>query len=144
MVNVASQMTPSVSVIIPVFNCAPFLRRCLDSVVVQSDSSWEIISVDDGSTDGSIAILREYEEKLGGKMRVIEQKNAGPAKARNRAIDIAAGQYLAFLDADDFLDSRCFELALEQAQRFDAQIVVWDIWFYNDSMRSSSTLLQGY
>ena len=126
------QKSPSISVIIPVFNCAPFLRRCLDSVVAQSDSSWEIISVDDGSTDGSIAILHEYEEKLGGKMRVIEQENAGPAKARNRAIDIAAGQYLAFLDADDFLDSRCFELAFKQAQRFDAQIVVWDIWFYND------------
>ena len=130
--NSPSQMTPSVSTIIPVCNCAPYLRQCLDSVVAQTESSWEIIAVDDGSTDDSVAILREYEKKLGGKMRVVEQENAGPARARNRAIDMAAGDYLAFLDADDFLDPRCFELALDQAKRYDAQIVVWDIWFFND------------
>ena len=129
--NVA-QGTPSVSTIIPVYNCAPYLRQCLDSVIAQTESSWEIIAVDDGSTDDSVAILREYEEKLGGKMHVIKQENAGPARARNRAIDAATGEYLAFLDADDFLDPRCFELALGQAKRHDAQIVVWDIWFFND------------
>ena len=132
MVDAATWVTPSVSVVIPVYNCAPYLRRCLDSVVAQSNSSWEIISVDDGSTDGSVAILREYEGKLSGKMRVIEQENVGPAKARNRAIDVATGKYLAFLDADDFLDPCCFELALEQAEKLNAQIVVWDIWFFND------------
>lgn len=132
MIKAVTQTTPSVSVIVPVYNCAPYLRQCLDSVVGQTEQSWEIIAVDDGSTDESVAILHEYEEKLGSKMYVVEQENAGPAKARNRAVDIAAGKYLAFLDADDFLDSRCFELALEQAERFDAQIVVWDIWFYND------------
>lgn len=130
--NFPTQIAPSVSVVVPVYNCAPYLRQCLDSVIAQTESSWEIIAVDDGSTDDSVAILREYEGKLDGKMRVVEQENAGPARARNRAIDMAAGSYLAFLDADDFLDPRCFELALCQAKRYDAQIVAWDIWYFND------------
>lgn len=126
------QVAPTVSVIVPVYNCAPYLRQCLDSVVAQTECSWEIIAVDDGSTDGSIALLREYEERLGGKMRVVEQENAGPARARNCAIDMAQGKYFAFLDADDFLDPRCFELAVGQAECTEAQIVAWDIWFFND------------
>ena len=126
------QVAPTVSVIVPVYNCAPYLRQCLDSVVAQTECSWEIIAVDDGSTDGSIALLREYEERLDGKMRVVEQENAGPARARNCAIDMAQGKYFAFLDADDFLDPRCFELAVGQAECTEAQIVAWDIWFFND------------
>ena len=130
--NLPTQIVPSVSVIIPVYNCAPYLRQCLDSVAAQTERSWEIIAVDDGSTDDSVAILREYEEKLDGKMRVVEQENAGPARARNRAIGMAQGKYLAFLDADDFLDPRCFELAVGQAECTEAQIVAWDIWYFND------------
>ena len=94
------QNAPSVSVIIPVYNCAPYLRQCIDSVINQTEPSWEILCVDDGSTDDSILILREFEEKLCGKMRVFVQENSGPAKARNRAIDLARGKYLLFLDAD--------------------------------------------
>ena len=77
------QNAPSVSVIIPVYNCAPYLRQWIDSVINQTEPSWEIICVDDGSTDDSVSILREFEEKLCGKMRVFVQENSGPAKARN-------------------------------------------------------------
>lgn len=130
-----NQTAPSVSVIIPVYNCAPYLRQCLDSVVAQTERSWEIIAVDDGSTDDSIDILHEYEEKTYGKMRVIVQDNAGPAKARNRAIDLARGKYLLFLDADDYIDCRCLELAMTRAEEISADLVAWDVWYYNDRYR---------
>lgn len=67
-----AQNAPSVSVIIPVYNCAPYLRQCIDSVINQTEPSWEIICVDDGSTDDSVSVLREYERRLAGKMRVVE------------------------------------------------------------------------
>ena len=126
------QNAPSVSVIIPVYNCAPYLRQCIDSVINQTEPSWEILCVDDGSTDDSISILREFEEKLCGKMRVFVQENSGPAKARNRAIDLARGKYLLFLDADDFIDCRCIELAKERAEEISADLVAWDVWYFND------------
>lgn len=127
-----AQDDPSVSVIIPVYNCAPYLRQCIDSVIDQTESSWEIIAVDDGSTDDSVAVLREYERRFDGKMRVVTQENAGPARARNRAIDLAKGKYLLFLDADDFIDCRCLELAKGRAEEISADLVAWDVWYFND------------
>ena len=135
MSEISTGGAPAVSVIIPVYNCAAYLPECLDSVIAQTESSWEIICVDDGSTDDSVSVLREYERRLAGKMRVVEQENAGCARARNRAIPLARGSYLMFLDADDFLEPRCFELALDAARRTNAQIVVWDLWFYNNQRK---------
>ena len=135
MSEISAGSAPAVSVIIPVYNCAAYLPECLDSVIAQTESSWEIICVDDGSTDDSVSVLREYERSLGGKLRIIEQENAGCACARNRAIPLARGSYLMFLDADDFLAPRCFELTLDAARRTNAQIVVWDLWFYNNQRK---------
>ncbi|MBR3922421.1 MAG: glycosyltransferase [Kiritimatiellae bacterium] len=91
------------SIIIPVYNVAPYLRECLDSVLVQTLADWEAICVDDGSTDGSGAILDEYAEK-DNRMKVIHQKNNGVSAARNVAMDIAAGEWITFLDSDDRID----------------------------------------
>lgn len=91
---------PAVSVIIPVYNAEKYLRECLDSVLAQSLREIEIICVDDGSTDNSLAILREYAGK-NSKIRVFTQANARQGAARNRALDCARGEYIAFLDADD-------------------------------------------
>lgn len=135
MSEISTGGAPAVSVIIPVYNCAVYLPECLDSVIAQTESSWEIICVDDGSTDDSVSVLREYERRLAGKMRVVEQENAGCARARNRAIPLARGSYLMFLDADDFLTPCCFELALDAVRRTNAQIVVWDLWFYNNQRK---------
>ena len=95
-------MTPFFSIIIPVYNVAPYLRECLDSVLAQTFGDWEAICVDDGSTDGSGAILDEYAAK-DKRFRVLHQSNAGVSVARNVAIDIAKGWYLVFLDGDDML-----------------------------------------
>ena len=88
---------PKVSVIIPVYNVEKYLRACLDSVVNQTFRDIEIICVDDGSTDGSGAILDEYAAK-DSRMRVIRQANAGAGAARNAGLDVATGEYVFFAD----------------------------------------------
>jgi len=104
-------MSPFFSIIIPVYNVAPYLRECLDSVIAQTFTDWEAICVDDGSTDGSGAILDEYAAK-DKRFRVIHQKNAGVSAARNAALDIASGKWFLFLDGDDVLRNDGLEVFL--------------------------------
>jgi len=92
---------PEVSVIIPVYNGEKYLSEAIESVIAQTYSDWEIIAVNDGSTDASLEILRNYEQQLPSKMHVINQENYGISIARNRAIARAKGEYIAFLDCDD-------------------------------------------
>jgi glycosyltransferase involved in cell wall biosynthesis len=89
------------SVIIPIYNTAPYLRRCLDSVVGQTLRDIEIICVNDGSTDGSVEILREYAAKDSRIILITLPTNRGPALARNRGMAVACGDYLGFVDSDD-------------------------------------------
>lgn len=104
-----------ISVVIPVYNAGKFIHVCLDSIIGQKGGlSYEIILVDDGSTDDSVEVIRRYEQseglKLsGGKIVLMTQQNAGPSKARNRAISAAQGRYLAFIDADDYWKDEFFE-----------------------------------
>ena len=91
-------MTPTVSVIIPLYNKAPFVRRALDSVAAQTFADFEAIVVDDGSTDEGGRIVAAYAD---ARFRLIRQANAGPGAARNRGLGEAQGEFVAFLDADD-------------------------------------------
>ncbi len=118
---------PKVSVIIPVYNVEPYLRECLDSVVNQTLQDIEIICVDDGSTDGSLAILEEYERK-DTRIKVITQKNAGAGVARNIGMDMSSGEYLYFLDSDDFLVETFLETVIEKAAYLKADIIVFDYY----------------
>lgn len=93
-------MPPFFSIIIPVYNVAPYLRECLDSVLAQTFIDWEAICVDDGSTDGSGAILDEYAAR-DKRFRVIHKQNEGVGVARNYALDVAKGKWICFLDGDD-------------------------------------------
>ena len=93
-----------VSIIIPVYNTEKFLNRCVDSVINQKFNNFEIILVNDGSKDNSLKICRDYEKKYPKIIKVIDQKNSGPAIARNRGIESAKGKYIMFIDSDDFID----------------------------------------
>lgn len=92
---------PKVSVIIPVYNAENFISETIESVINQTYKDWEMIAVNDGSTDKSLEILRKYEELLPSKIRVVNQKNCGVSIARNNGIAVARGEYVAFLDHDD-------------------------------------------
>lgn len=98
--NLTNAMSPKFSIIIPVYNVAPYLRECLDSVLAQTYTDWEAICVDDGSTDESGAILDEYSAR-DARFRVIHNQNAGVSAARNKALESTTGEWLLFLDADD-------------------------------------------
>src|SRR5947209_3795753 len=87
-----------VSVIIPLYNKAPYVRRTLDSVRAQTFADYEVIVVDDGSTDGGAAVVEGFGDP---RFRLIAQPNAGPGAARNRGLAEAGGEFVAFLDADD-------------------------------------------
>lgn len=97
-----------VSVIIPVYNVEKYLHTCLDSVFGQTFSDWEAVCVNDGSTDGSAVILKEYAAK-DDRFRVVEQPNAGLSAARNTGLMHAAGDYILFLDSDDWLETDALE-----------------------------------
>jgi glycosyltransferase involved in cell wall biosynthesis len=98
----------SVSIIIPVYNNEAFVARAIDSARAQNFLDREIIVVDDGSTDSTALVLSKY----GGKIHVLRQNNSGPAAARNRAVTLASGEYLAFLDADDWWPDNKLTLTL--------------------------------
>lgn len=113
---------PRLSVVIPVYNAEKYLRQSLDSVFSGSPGDIEVVCVDDGSTDSSPAILAEYAAK-DGRLRVLTQANSGQGAARNRGLEIASGEYIYFMDADDELaapDALARLVAVADADSLDA------------------------
>lgn len=123
---------PKVSVIIPVYNTEKYLRECLDSVVNQTLKDIEIICVDDGSTDGSVVILEEYRTK-DSRITVISQANGGLSSARNSGMNRAHGEYIAFVDSDDYLELNALEKASQIAIAEDLNIIQLERELFFDS-----------
>lgn len=98
-----------VSIIIPVYNAGEHLKFCMDSVINQSYSNIEIIAVNDGSKDNSLEILNEYQNKYPKLIKVIDKKNSGVASSRNEGLKNATGEYLTFIDNDDYITKDCIE-----------------------------------
>ena len=118
-----------VSVIMPVYNARDFLSLAIDSVLAQTLSEIELICIDDGSTDGSLDILKGYHAN-DERVRIVTETNAGPAIARNNGIRRARGQYLAFLDADDFFEPTLLEelYNIAEADALDIAIADYDVY----------------
>lgn len=114
---------PKVSVIIPVYNLEKYLRRCLDSVINQSLSEIEVICINDGSTDSSLDILRNYENR-DRRIRVINKENEGQGIARNIGINLAAGEYIGFVDGDDWIDPEMYETMYSIAKKNDLDMQI--------------------
>jgi glycosyltransferase involved in cell wall biosynthesis len=115
---------PKVSVIVPVYNVAPYLEECLSSLARQSLHRIEIICIDDGSTDDSPAILSSYSES-DDRFRIIRQVNSGVSAARNKGLSIAEGDYVLFVDSDDYIREDACEKLLAFSQENDLDIVVF-------------------
>lgn len=101
--------TPRVSVIVPVYKAEPYIRRCIDSILNQTLTNFELLLVDDGSPDNCGAICDEYAAK-DCRVRVIHKQNGGVSSARNTGIDAARGEYVAFIDSDDYVDKEYLEM----------------------------------
>ena len=113
-----------ISVIIPVYNSAKYVDICLESVCNQTFDNLEIIIVNDGSTDQTNMILHSYREQ-DSRIQVIEQDNSGVAAARNKGMHVATGKYVMFLDSDDWIEPNTCELAIEEAESVEADLVIW-------------------
>ncbi len=114
----------TVSIIIPIYNAERYLRRCLDSIKVQTFSDWEAVCVDDGSTDASAGILSAFSD-ADRRFKLISKSNGGVADARNAGLDAACGEYVMFVDPDDFIHPQTLELAVGLSRADSTDIVCW-------------------
>ena len=116
-------MDVKISVVLPVYNVANYLRKCLDSLVNQTFKDFEVICVDDGSTDKSTKILEEYQKK-DNRIKILQQQRGGAGAARNLGLGHAQGKYVQFLDSDDYFESNLLEEMYTRAEKYDADLVV--------------------
>jgi glycosyltransferase involved in cell wall biosynthesis len=118
---------PKVSVSVPVYNAEKYLHQCLDSLINQTLQDIEIVIVNDGSTDGSEAICREYANK-DSRIKLISKANGGSASARQAALEASTGQFFCACDADDWVEPTMYEKLYNRAQEVGADIVFGDYW----------------
>ncbi|MFA5323011.1 MAG: glycosyltransferase family 2 protein [Smithella sp.] len=123
-------MSSFISIIVPVYKTEPYLHRCLDSVVNQTHKNLEIILVDDGSPDNCGKICDEY-EVLDPRIKVIHQQNAGLSAARNAALKMASGEYIGFVDSDDWIAADMFEILYGGVAKYEAQIAICGYYYVN-------------
>lgn len=141
MKEVETFQNPLVSVIVPVFNCEKYLKRCLESLKAQTLEDIEFVLINNGSTDESGAILRQY-AKEDNRFILIEQENLGIQGSRNRGLEVARGQYIGFVDADDFVEPSMFSHLLERMVSTGSDISVcnYKMTFRNHESKSVLTL----
>lgn len=123
--------SPEISVIIPAYNCECYVQECLDSLEMQSFKDFELIIIDDGSKDKTLAIIKDYAKKSSLAITLVEQENGGASKARNAGISLAKGKYIAFIDADDTVWPDYFEMLYSEAEKHSADIVTCGYEKYN-------------
>ena len=122
---------PSISVIIPLYNAEKYIADCLDSILAQTFQDFEVIVVDDCSTDGSPAIVESYREKFGGRLTISRMnKNSGCAAVpKNKGLTFSRGEYVSFIDADDAITPTAFEELYSVAKNFNADVVACEKYF---------------
>ena len=130
---------PKLSVIVPVYNTEKYLRECIDSILAQTFTDFELILVDDGSTDGSGIICDEYADK-DPRVQVIHQQNGGATVARRSGVRIARGEYVTFVDSDDWIDSDFYAPMIEKIKETGADVLVCNT-LTSDFGPSTATIL---
>lgn len=135
-------MRPLVSVIIPVYNTAPYLEKCIRSVLASSYTIIEILAIDDGSTDGSGMILDRL-AKEDSRLHVEHRENQGVAAARNRGIEAAAGDYITFVDSDDYISKHYIRHAIACMQRTGALMAVCGLTYVSTEGKILNRLIPG-
>lgn len=123
---------PTLSVILPVYNAASFIRETVDSILAQSFGDFELLCIDDGSTDDTPSLLEDYAQS-DNRIRIIRQENGGPGAARNTGLDNARGEYVYMLDSDDLYDQKMFETMYQRAIETGADTVVCRSTLFDDA-----------
>ena len=130
---------PIVSVLIPVYNVEKYLKKCLESVTGQTLTNIEIICVNDGSTDNSLKILEKY-KALDSRIKIVNKENGGLPSARNAALDIATGEYVGFVDSDDYIEENMFERLVEVAHNENSEVVICGANIFPERTRADEWL----
>lgn len=129
---------PKYSFVIPVYNCRRYLKECVDSILTQTVSDFEILLIDDGSEDGSATLCDEY-SVIDKRIRVFHKENGGAASARNAGVEHAAGTYILFVDGDDTVEPNCLELVdplLQDVKTMPVFGMCFDYWRGNELKRT--------
>jgi glycosyltransferase involved in cell wall biosynthesis len=126
-----NQEASKISIVVPVYNVQPYLEKCLDFLIRQSQPNIEIIVVNDGSTDNSLDIIHRYALK-DQRIRVIDKANEGLGAARNAGLKISTGKYVMFVDADDWISNEACNKLLSIAENSNADVVIFDLTFYDN------------
>lgn len=120
----------NISVIVPIYNNAEYIERCVKSVLAQTYTDFELLLIDDGSTDNSYYVCKEYEHIT--NIRIFHQENQGPSSARNFGIKESRGKYVFFLDSDDFISNDCLETLINLLNKYNANIAAASFAFFDD------------
>lgn len=139
-------MDPKVTIIVPVYNVEKYLRRCVDSLLSQTYSNIEIILVDDGSPDGSPDICDEYAQKE-SSIKVVHKKNGGLSSARNAGIEAASGDYLTFVDSDDWIASDTIQYSLNKMKEHSADVIQNEfkmVYSQDDAIENPSEIVETF
>lgn len=136
------ETSPLVSIIVPVYNAGEYLENCLDSLIGQTYQNIEIICVNDGSKDNCLRILQELSQRE-SRIHIIDKKNEGVSQARNAALKEVAGDYVMFVDADDWVDADTCEKVLQSAVADQADIVMWSYCSETNSRSSRKEIFPG-
>ena len=141
---------PAISVIIPLYNAEKYIGDCLDSILAQTFQNFEVIIVDDCSTDSSVDVVKSYLPKFNGRLKLTRtKKNLGnPGMPRNKTLGLSRGEYISFLDADDAITKTALEELYTVAKKFDADVVACEkfyqipdeLWHDNEFKRNLSPL----
>lgn len=132
---------PKLSVIVPVYNSEKYLKKCIDSILNQTYTDFEIILVDDGSGDGSGVICDQYAKKS-SKIKVIHKENQGLVAARKTGLENANGEYIGFVDSDDYIGEGMYEALMNDALKYDVDISIGGLVLVNENGNSNKLLSQ--
>lgn len=134
---------PKISIIVPVYNVEKYLPTCLDSLVNQTFRDIEIICINDGSTDKSLQILQEYVSK-DTRIKIINQNNTGSSGARNVGLGHAKGEYVMFVDSDDWIEFNTCELAYAKANNHQCDVVMWPYISEHENLSNRKAIFKDY
>ena len=122
---------PRLSIIVPIYNVEKYLSRCIESILNQTFKDFELILVNDGSTDNCKEICEKY-KRMDSRIIVANKKNGGLSSARNLGIDVSKGDYIGFVDSDDFIDAHMYEILFNTINACDSDIVICDYYKVNE------------